>query len=74
MFAINQCKSLTYLHDIINGMKTEHRYGTTAASICIIPIPKCKKEVTKTSCTPSTVKSWYSLNPHCSEVTSKAHH
>ncbi len=49
-------------------MKTYYSHSTRTALTQSIPIPKCKKENTKKSLFPSTIRSWNSLNPQCREA------
>jgi hypothetical protein len=53
-------------------MKTYHSHSTRAASTHKIPIPKCKKEITKKSFFPSTISSWNMLTSQCSESITKS--
>ncbi len=50
-------------------MKTYHNHSTRAALTQSIPMPKCKKEITKCPFFhPTNIRSWNSLNPQCREA------
>ncbi len=72
LYCITRFKTPQYLIDTLEEMKTYHSYSTQAALTQSIPMPKCKKEITKKSIFPSTIKSWNSLNPQCHEARTKS--
>ncbi len=68
LYSITRFDTPQYLIDTLEEMKTYHSHSTLAASTHTIPMPKCKKEITKESFCPSTIRSWNSLNSQCREA------
>ncbi len=73
LYCITRFNTPQYIIDTFEEMKTYHSYSTRAAtSTHTILMPKCKKEITKKSFFPSTIRSWNSLNSQCSEAHTKS--
>ncbi len=72
LYCITTFNTPQYLIDILEEMKTYHSHPTRTASTHIIPMPKCKKEVTEKYLFPSTIRSWNSLNSQWCEAHTKS--
>ncbi len=71
LYCITRFNTPQYLIDTLEEMKTYHSHSTRAASTHTIPMPKCKKEITKVLF-PSTIRFWNSLNSQCREARTKS--
>ncbi len=72
LYCITRFNTPQYLIDTKEEMKTYDSHSTRAASTHTIPMPKCKKEITKQSFFPSTIRSGNSLNSQCCEAHTKS--